>query len=47
MEIAKTTGDPVEECWCASLAFTAEVLAKVPPKAINKACICKKCAAAD
>jgi hypothetical protein len=47
MEIAKAKGNPVEECWCASMVFTPEILAKVPPQALNKACICKKCAAVD
>jgi Cysteine-rich CWC len=47
MEIAKSTGNPVEECWCASVVFTAETLAKVHVEALNKACICKKCASED
>lgn len=44
MEIAKATGKSVEVCWCASVAFTDDTLSKVPPPALNKACICKKCA---
>jgi hypothetical protein len=47
MEIAKETGNPIEECWCASMVFTPEMLAKIPSQALNKACICKKCAAVD
>jgi hypothetical protein len=47
MEVAKETGNPIEECWCASIVFTPETLAKIPPQALNKACICKKCAAVD
>ena len=47
MEIAKETGNLIEECWCASMMFTPEKLAKIPPQALNKACICKKCAALD
>ena len=47
MEVAKETGKTIEECWCASMVFTPEMLAKIPPQALNKACICKKCAAVD
>jgi hypothetical protein len=47
MEIAKATGKPVGECWCASIVFTPETLGKVPEQAQNKACICQKCATTD
>ena len=47
MEIAKATGNPADECWCASMVFSAEALSRVPPQALNKACICKKCATVD
>jgi hypothetical protein len=47
IEVAKSTGKPLQECWCASAVFTAEILFKVPAQAINKACICKKCAASS
>ena len=45
MEIAKETCEPSGECWCASVVFTDDTLSKVPPPALNKACICKKCSA--
>ena len=45
LEIAKATGKPLEECWCVSVAFTEETLSRVPPHALNKACVCKKCVA--
>lgn len=44
MEIAKATGNPLEECWCVSVVFSDDTLSKVPPPALNKTCICKKCA---
>jgi hypothetical protein len=44
MELAKTTGEPVTECWCVSVAFSEKLLSKVPPEALNQVCICQKCA---
>ena len=45
MEIAKTTGRPVEQCWCVDAVFTPELLAKVPQAAQGMACVCPVCAA--
>ena len=34
-----------EPCWCTRATFTAEVLARVPEPARDRACICAACAA--
>jgi hypothetical protein len=44
METAKRTGQAVAPCWCVNVSFSAEVLARVPQAAQNKACICEACA---
>ena len=31
------------ECWCESVIFPEELLAKVPKDAARKACICQAC----
>ncbi|MEO5734713.1 MAG: cysteine-rich CWC family protein [Rubrivivax sp.] len=31
-------------CWCASVTFSPELLARVPPNMQRKACICRSCA---
>lgn len=33
-------------CWCMAASFSPELLARVPPGARRKACICARCAAA-
>lgn len=33
-------------CWCQGVAFTPELLARVPEEARGQACICRKCAQA-
>jgi hypothetical protein len=30
-------------CWCASVTFPEELLARIPADAKNKACVCKRC----
>jgi hypothetical protein len=30
-------------CWCAKLKFPEELIARVPPEARNRACICLNC----
>ena len=35
MEVAKATGQPIAECWCVNVSFSAELLAKVPAAAQN------------
>ena len=32
-------------CWCVHVTFSPELLARVPPQAERKACICQRCAA--
>lgn len=34
-------------CWCKDVAFSAELLARVPEAARQKACICRACATAS
>ena len=36
--------DPnAKNCWCESVIFPEELLAKVPEKAVRKACVCQNC----
>jgi len=44
MEVERATGVKQPPCWCMSVDFTAELLAKVPQDAKNRACICPACA---
>lgn len=44
MEIEQETGVPQGVCWCVGIAFSADLLTKIPAEAKNKACICKACA---
>ena len=44
MEIERATGVRQPPCWCMEVDFTAELLAKVPQDAKNRACICAACA---
>lgn len=45
MEAQHSTGQPQPPCWCTRVAFSAQLLAQVPPAAKHKACICPVCAA--
>jgi hypothetical protein len=47
METARATGQPQPPCWCTQVSFSAELLARVPAAARNKACVCARCAAAE
>ena len=38
-------GDPGQPCWCVAASFSDELLARVPPAARGRACICAACAA--
>ena len=38
--------DPDRPCWCMDVSFSDELLARVPPAARGRACICAACAAA-
>lgn len=44
MELARETGLPAEPCWCTGVDFAADLLARVPPQARDRACICPACA---
>ena len=44
MEVERNTGVKQDACWCTQLDFGAELLARVPPEAQRKACICAACA---
>ena len=44
MEIERETGVNPGPCWCVGLDFSADLLAKLPPEARGKACICEVCA---
>jgi hypothetical protein len=43
MEIEKLTGEKQGPCWCTQIDFSADLLARVPPEAQAKACICADC----
>jgi hypothetical protein len=45
MEIERETGVKQTACWCTQVDFSADLLARVPAKARNQACICAACAA--
>ncbi|RME45989.1 MAG: hypothetical protein D6791_09405 [Chloroflexi bacterium] len=31
------------ECWCESVVFPEELLARIPATALRKSCVCQKC----
>ncbi|MEK9689172.1 MAG: cysteine-rich CWC family protein [Burkholderiaceae bacterium] len=41
-----TDTDTPGPCWCVTATFPPELLAKVPPDAANRACICYQCVSA-
>lgn len=44
---AMARGDsPATPCWCVAVVFDAALLARVPPAARGRACICAACATA-
>lgn len=45
-ETARATGQAQPPCWCTTVDFTPELLARVPPQARRQACICETCARA-
>jgi len=47
MELERETGVKQEACWCTRQDFGAELLARVPPAAQRRACICLACATRD
>lgn len=44
MEVQRETGQPQPPCWCTQVDFGADLLARVPPEAQRRACICPACA---
>ncbi|MEY2953486.1 MAG: hypothetical protein RLZZ401_1573 [Pseudomonadota bacterium] len=44
MEVEKATGLAQPPCWCMATDFSPELLARVPPEAQRRACICAACA---
>ncbi len=44
MELERSTGQPQGPCWCTQATFDADLLARVPPQAQGKACLCPACA---
>lgn len=45
MEIERATGQPQGPCWCVDARFPPDLLARLPPTAAGKACICAACVA--
>jgi len=46
MEIERETGVKQQACWCTQMDFGADLLARVPDSARDRACICAACAGA-
>lgn len=44
LEIERSTGQKQDSCWCAQATFSAELLSRLPAHAVNRACICARCA---
>lgn len=44
METQRRTGQAQPPCWCTRVTFSATTLARVPPEARNRACLCDRCA---
>jgi hypothetical protein len=45
MQAQHDSGQPQPPCWCTRADFTAELLARVPGAARDRACVCAACAA--
>jgi hypothetical protein len=43
---AAASGSCDTPCWCAAVAFSPELIARVPPELAREACICRACAQA-
>jgi len=46
LEIERETGVKQQACWCTQIDFSADLLARVPDSARDRACICAACAGA-
>jgi hypothetical protein len=44
-EVERETGLAQPPCWCTTVDFNGELLARVPAEAVRLACICRACAA--
>ncbi|MEY4712481.1 MAG: hypothetical protein RIS88_1931 [Pseudomonadota bacterium] len=44
IETQRRTGEAQPACWCTRVTFSAATLARVPPEARNRACLCARCA---
>ncbi len=44
-QCAMAAGKDPETCWCMSEAIDPQILARIPPEAQGKVCICQRCAA--
>lgn len=44
MEIERATGMQQPPCWCSTVRFDAELLARIPQEQRNLACVCAACA---
>jgi hypothetical protein len=44
MERERATGVPQGPCWCRQVDFSADLLARVPEAARDRACLCPRCA---
>ncbi|WP_092757872.1 cysteine-rich CWC family protein [Rhodoferax sp. OV413] len=45
MELARSTGLPPGPCWCMQQSIAPETLAQIDPAALDRACLCPRCAA--
>ncbi|HML81082.1 MAG TPA: cysteine-rich CWC family protein [Thiomonas arsenitoxydans] len=43
----RAAGDESATCWCVSVRFAPQTLARIPPACIDLACICPQCADAE
>ncbi len=46
LERARASGQAQPPCWCTQVVFPADLLARVPPAAQGRACLCAACAGA-
>ena len=46
MEVERATGVKQPACWCTKVAFSSDLLDRLPAQARGQACICAACAAA-
>ncbi|HEY8049878.1 MAG TPA: cysteine-rich CWC family protein [Ramlibacter sp.] len=46
MELERATGEQQPPCWCTRVEFSADLLARVPLEAKDRACLCPACALA-